>query len=389
MNSNSQTFLRIFIFIAISICPAISQGKAARVEGIVLSTEGPLENASVYAYPDFSSLAEDANRFESMEGEKPGQFLLELPTGTYYLVARGGLHGKNMFAYHGLNPVSITENYRWLPFFAVESDGPAYIDGPQGIGGTVSYKGQPLAGGAVSAYSVSESSFRGMGLLSNTLDDRGRFWFDLEQGRYVIVARKRLGNSNMGPLRKGDLFCYPEANPLQVLPSRSTEIAISCYPRDDIEAFLENNELDPRGRRQANRRTASLWDTQIEDTGRIRRETMLKQPITVAGTVRDISGEPAGGLYVTAYPAEQFPLFQMFVIRLITDHMTKTDENGRYTLDLEAGRTYYLVAREKIGEAPDHPELYGLFEGNANHSITVEPGIDSSPTDIRVERIMP
>jgi hypothetical protein len=294
-----------------------------------------------------------------------------------------------MFAYHGLNPVSITENYRWLPFFAVESDGPAYIAGPQGIGGTVSYKGQPLAGGAVSAYSVSESSFRGMGLLSNTLDDRGRFWFDLEQGQYVIVARKRLGNSNMGPLRKGDLFCYPEANPLQVLSSRSTEIDISCYPRDDIEAFLENSELDPRGRRQANRRTASLWDTQIEDTGRIRRETMLKQPITVAGTVRDISGEPAGGLYVNAYPAEQFPLFQMFVIRLITDHMTKTDENGRYTLDLEAGKTYYLVAREKIGAAPDHPELYGLFEGNANHSITVEPDIDSSPTDITVERIMP
>ncbi len=389
MNLNTQMFLRILLFFAITLCPVLAQGKTVRIEGIVLSAEGPLKNASVYAYPDFSSLAEDANGFESKEGEKPGQFRLELPAGTYYLVARGTVHGKSMFAYHGLNPVSVNEEYRWLPFFAVDSGEPAYKDGPQGIGGIVEYKGQPLAGGVVSVYSVSDSSFRGMGLLSNTIDDSGRFWFDLQQGQYVIVARKRLGNSNMGPLRKGDFFCYPEANPLQVSPSKSTEISISCYPRDDIDTFLKNRELDPRGRRQPTRRTASLWDTQIEDASRIRQEMMLKQPVTVAGTVFDISGQPAGGLYITAYPAEQFPLFQMFVIRLITDHMARTDENGNYTLDLEAGKTYYLVAREKIGEAPDNPELYGLYEGNANHSITVGPDIDNSQVDIVVERIMP
>ena len=116
---------------------------------------------------------------------------------------------------------------------------------------------------------------------------------------------------------------------------------------------------------------------------------MLKQPVKVSGTVSDISGQPAGGLYVKAYPAEQFPLFQMFVIRLITGYIAKTDESGSYTLDLEAGKTYYLVAREKIGEAPDNPELYGLYEGNANHSITVGPDFDTSQVDIVVERIMP
>jgi hypothetical protein len=47
------------------------------------------------------------------------------------------------------------------------------------------------------------------------------------------------------------------------------------------------------------------------------------------------------------------------------------------------------VAREKIGEAPDNPELYGLYEGNANHSITVEPGFENSAVDITVESIMP
>jgi hypothetical protein len=128
---------------------------------------------------------------------------------------------------------------------------------------------------------------------------------------------------------------------------------------------------------------------QIEDASRIQQKIRLKRPVQVQGTIKDISGKPLQGLYVSAYPAEQFPLFQMFVVRLITDHITKTDENGRYNLELESGKSYYLVAREKIGEAPDHPEMYGLFEGNANHSITVEAGTTNISFDITVEKIMP
>ncbi len=116
---------------------------------------------------------------------------------------------------------------------------------------------------------------------------------------------------------------------------------------------------------------------------------MLQQPVEVSGIVRDTSGDPVPDLYVSAYEADTFPLFQMFVIRMITDYMAKTDDSGSYQLELEAGKTYYLVARERIGEAPDHLEFYGLYEGNANHSITVDPGIDTSQTDIVVEQIMP
>jgi hypothetical protein len=165
---------------------------AAKVEGIVMVPEGPLQDAVVYAYPDFASLESNTGGIASQPGEKPGQFLLDLSPGTYFFIARGTVDGIGMFAYHGLNPVSVTDDFQWLPFFAVQTFPAVCRSGPQGIGGTVLYKGWPVRAGMVSVYDPADGNLRGMGLLSNTLDDNGRFWFDLEQGTYVVIARKRL-----------------------------------------------------------------------------------------------------------------------------------------------------------------------------------------------------
>ena len=56
---------------------------------------------------------------------------------------------------------------------------------------------------------------------------------------------------------------------------------------------------------------------------------------------------------------------------------------------LDGGGMYYLVAREILGQAPDSLEPYGLFEGNANHSIEVAPGEQEEAVTIFVDRIMP
>jgi len=56
---------------------------------------------------------------------------------------------------------------------------------------------------------------------------------------------------------------------------------------------------------------------------------------------------------------------------------------------LNGGGMYYLVAREILGQAPDYPERYGLYEGNANHSIEVSSGEKIDPITIYVDRIMP
>ena len=359
------------------------------IEGIVVSTKGPIADAVGHAYPDVASLFNKKNGISSRPGEKPGHFKLSLPPGNYYLVAEGMAGDTAMFSYHGINPISITDQSHWIPFFALETPPVRFEPGTTGISGTVYYKGAALAGGTVSVYPLSDKQFRGMGLFTNSLDDDGRFYFDLEPGYYVVIARKRQQNFTMGPLGPKDLFCYPATNPIPVEEDVLSDIHINCYPRNDLEGFLDEDAIDPRGRKQEGRRTASLQDTEINmvpDPG-------LQGPRTgvtgISGRVLDLEGNPQAGLYVAAYPANGNLLFQMHILRLMTKFIAKTDDNGRFSIMLDGGGMYYLVAREILGQAPDNPERYGLYEGNVNHSIEVAPGEQEEAVTIFVDRIMP
>ena len=129
-------------------------------------------DAVVHAYPDVESLFNKKNGISSRPGEKPGQFKLSLPPGNYYLVAEGTVDDIAMFSYHGINPISITDQSHWIPFFALETPPVRFEPGTTGISGTVYYKGAALAGGTVSVYQLSDTQFRGMGLFTNSLDDQ-------------------------------------------------------------------------------------------------------------------------------------------------------------------------------------------------------------------------
>jgi hypothetical protein len=359
------------------------------IEGIIFSTKGPIPGGVVHAYPDVESLFNKKNSTSSQPGEKPGQFKLSLEPGKYYLVAEGTVDDIAMFSYHGINPISITDQSHWIPFFAVDTPPVRFESGVTGISGTVYYKSTALAGGTVSVYPLSDKQFRGMGLFTNSLDDEGRFYFDLEPGFYVVIARKRQQNSAMGPLGAKDLFCYPATNPIPVKVNITSNIQINCYPRNDLEGFLDQDALDPRGRKKEGRRASSLEDTQINMMPEPRARGPGKGVTSISGRVLDLEGNPQAGLYVAAYPADGNFLFQMHILRLITKFITKTDDNGRFSIVLADGGMYYLVAREILGQAPDNPERYGLYEGNANHSIEVSPGEQEEAVTIYVDRIMP
>ncbi len=360
---------------------------ALQLEGVVLSEHGPVNDAVVTAYPDYTSLRNQQNGIHSTPGDKPGQYRISLPEGKYYFVASGSDQGTPLYGYHGLNPLRIDEEFRWVPMILLPKNKPQCESGYQGIGGRVLYKGEPAVYSSVSVYSLKDEPFRGMGLLTNTVPEDGSFWFDLDPGSYVVMARKRKGGGAIGPIRKGDLLCYYADNPIQVLPAQSCMIDVSCYPRNDIDAFLALDATDPRGRKEEERRAVSLREMDETDSARGLGGDISK-PAVIAGRVTNLEGIPLNELYISAYPADEVQLFQMYVLRLKTEHMTRTDENGFFRLELGSG-TYYLVARDKVGDAPLAGEYYGIYEGSPNHSITIKPNEIKTGVHIIAESIMP
>lgn len=356
------------------------------VEGMVFSDQGVVAGSRVFAYPDYQALINKQDYVQSSPGEKAGQYKLDLPPGSYYLTATGELAGQRLFSYHGINPITVGDDYRWLPFFLSAEQQPVCRTGEgQGLSGLVSYQGAPLDHGVISVYNSQEGKFRGMGLFTNTIGPDGRFRFNLEPGSYVMVARQKQTESGIGPVMQGDLFCYPPTNPIVIGAEQLCELAIECYPRDNLEAYLAEDAINPQSRRHESRRQASLWDIQPEAA----QTTILAKPITITGQITNLAGQPVSNLVVTAYPALGIDIFQMHILRLITENRARTDSQGRYQIQLPTGGLYYLQARQKIGEAPDRLEYYGLYEGNQNHAIRVNPGETRSNINILVTRIMP
>lgn len=359
---------------------------AGTVEGIVFSEDGPAANARVFAYSSYEDLVANRAASQSETGSKIGHYNLQLKPGTYYLLARAQLKDKQLFSYHGVNPISISDCYRWLPFLLVE-DTPNFCDASsqQGLSGQVTYKGQPVNGGVVSIYPLQDGKFRGMGLLTNTLDDKGRFFFALEPGNYVLIARKKQEVRGIGPVKQGDMFCYPSANPITLQEGQQCTMQVNCYPRDNLDLFLDEGAVNPQGQRHDTRRQASLYDLQPAEPS----TPVVSTPTSISGKITDQSGQARPGLVVTAYPANGLDLFQMHIVRLITNDIGQSDQEGRFSIKLEKGGKYYIVAREKMGEAPDRGEYYGLYEGAENHAISVVKGENLSGIDVVVERIMP
>lgn len=375
----------IIALLIIACAGWISPARATTIEGIVLTDKGPATSPSVQAYASFTDLRQQTNAIVSTPGSKPGQYSLELPPGKYYLTATSHDHEHSLFAYHGLNPITISGSKQWIPFFVLPVHPSQCEPGFQGIGGRALYKDQPIDSGSVSVYTLEDEPFRGMGVLTNSITEDGSFWFDLAPGNYVVVARQRQDNALIGPLKKGDLFCYSAANPIAVHPANSCQVDLLCYPRDNLDRYLSQEAEDPRGKKQIARRDTSLESATLQEAGK----NGISGPVSIiAGRVTALDDTPMPGLIVSAYPADDLPLFQMYILRFKSDYITKTDANGFFRLVVKPG-SYYIVTREKVGDAPNAHENYGIYEGSANHSLTVASGENINGIHLLVEPIMP
>ncbi len=346
--------------------------EAASIEGVVVTEHGSLDGAVVKAYPSLQDALADNRPILSATGVESGFFRLDLPEGRYYLTASGSEKGVKYFSFHGANPVIVDDKPVWLPFAASPLTLPIVKKGEtSSIHGQVLFKGKPVAEAQVSLYSLSEKNVRGLGLQTKSTDINGKFRLVAPPASYMLIARKRMAESGKMPLAKGDLFCFYGANPLTLEEGHEVSIDIHCNPKDDLQAFLAPDLTIKRSRSEL---------TRFRDL----------KPITpemgIAGRVVTRQGKPAKDILVTAYLRDPNKTFQMHRLRLASENMAHTDGDGRYFLPVNKSGSYYLVARQNSGESPLKGELYGLYEANSDHAVTVSQG--TATADITVGRVM-
>ncbi len=294
--------------------------------------------------------------------DEKGDSVFDLSAGRYFLVVRwrpDGDYGRpialgDRFAYFGGNPVYAApgpprELYIGLEEFLDPGPPVPAPAGGTGVSGRVVAGGIPIPGAHVSAYLRTETAFRDLGFAASApTGEDGSFLLDLPPGSYYLVARKRAAGGVAGPLRKGDRFGYYPANPVQVTAGRYVQVAIP------VTSLKLRNAPAYSGEYQA----ASF----------------------VEGRILDGRGRPRKGIYAALYDNPDLLNRPVFLSDV-------TGEDGRYRLPVPVPGTYFLGARSGYGGAPAPGDLYGRYEGNPEHSITLHEGDRLTGIDIVVNEV--
>jgi hypothetical protein len=330
--------LLLILLLSLWVTPA----SAAHVAGKVAVAGDGIAGVRVVAYPlaTLSLVAEPS--FVSALSSESGEFILDLPPGQYYLLARSG----EWFSYYGRNPVTVPADGLTevnLPLVATTTPVPQLAPAiDNGIAGQVLQDGKPVANAVVFAYPDLSAQLKGFGLgMSAPTGADGVFELPLSAGSYYLVARVRHGNSLAGPLTAGDLFGYLPQNPVTV----GTAVSRVALP---VVALPE----------KVARHAATMF-------GQTR----------ITGTVVDRDGTPLAGLQALLYTDESMLNRPLYV-------SAPTTADGVFHLSFPTGGTYYLAARNSLGGTPAPGELYGRYQAQDRATLTIDTG--SSIDGIRI-----
>lgn len=258
------------------------------------------------------------------------------------------------FAWFGGNPVHIAAGVAQEIFLSLEEfqQAPAPVpapDGSSGVSGRVTAAGAPAAQTHVFAYLRPGGGFRDMGFAaSSPAGPDGEFALDLPPGAYWLVARRRAGGGMAGPLRKGDAFGYFAGNPVVVEPGWITRVILPV-----TVLKLRNPPVYSEGSGAA---------------------------AFLEGRILGRDGSPRRGVYAALYDNPDLLNRPVFLSDV-------TGEDGRYVLPVPVPGTYFLGARNGYGGSPAPGDLYGRYEGNPEHAVTVRAGERLSGIDLVVDEV--
>ncbi len=176
----------------------------------------------------------------------------------------------------------------------------------------------------------------------------GVYGIDLPPGDYIFVLRQRADGEESGPVREGDV----KTDPISVKVEAGKPLVL------DINAFVkQGNEKETFG-------APAQWKTSL------------------SGRITDPDGKPVEGVRVHAYDHVQMSERPKFV-------SARTGPDGRWSLPLPEGGTYYLCARDQYGGPPKVGDLYGRYDkGTVEASaVLVSDGQALDNVDIVVQTV--
>jgi hypothetical protein len=350
----------IFFLLQLSplVCPAQEIGT---VKGKVTSQGKPLEGAMVYLYRNSEGGFQGPADHKAGPTGADGLFEVSPAKGRYFVIAHKSSRGAGStieagdeYAYYGGNPVTlgggdvINLGINCSPIVDV---GERYAVGGTGIRGRVFLDGKPLDRARVTLYQDGETIFRGIGYASMLTDGTGEFSFNLEEGKYYVVARKRTGEDKMGPLGEGGFFGFAHDNPVEVKKDRYTVISLNTSTKL-VKVKEGGKDITLGG-------------------------TVKAGGTVIAGVVRGRAGQPVAGIYASAY---RDPMMTQK-----PDFISVTGPDGSYAIDLSEGGEYFIGARNTMGGPPERGELLGRYAGTEDHSVRIKSGEKLQGIDLIVD----
>lgn len=191
------------------------------------------------------------------------------------------------------------------------------IDTATGISGKVlDEKKQPVSHAFVYLYRTATSGLMGPADFMEKTDESGNFFFDVPEGKYYVVVRKRLSGLDSGPLRQGDRVANYSKNPVIVNPNEIKKIEITLPSKTHI--FQKKT---PSG------------------------ESLIR--IKILG--KEIKGDK---FYLLIYEGEKE--------NKSPDYVQEISGND-FEINLPSNRIFSIVVRENMRDKIEKDELYGKY----------------------------